>query len=151
MKNLFEKARAQELKDRVARLTAESPRQWGTMSPAQAAAHCAQSFALASGELKPPREAFVLRILGRVIKPLALGDDKPIRRNSPTIQVLIVADDRDLAQEREWLCAAIDRFITAGAAGCTDYPHPFFGRLTPEEWAILMYKHVDHHMRQFGV
>ncbi len=45
----------------------------------------------------------------------------------------------------------IDRFATAGREGCTSHPHSFFGRLTPDEWAILMYKHLDHHLRQFGV
>jgi len=39
----------------------------------------------------------------------------------------------------------------AGPAGCTKHPHSFFGKLTPEEWAILSYKHLDHHLRQFGV
>jgi len=41
--------------------------------------------------------------------------------------------------------------VGAGPAGCTAHPHSFFGRLKPEEWATLMYKHLDHHLRQFGV
>jgi transposase InsO family protein len=45
----------------------------------------------------------------------------------------------------------IDRFVAAGPKSCTTHPHSFFGPLTPEEWAILMYKHLDHHLRQFGV
>jgi transposase InsO family protein len=45
----------------------------------------------------------------------------------------------------------IDCFADAGPKGCTAHPHSLFGRLTPEEWATLMYKHVDHHLRQFGV
>jgi hypothetical protein len=150
VKNLFEKACAEELKERVARLTPESPRHWGKMNTAQAVAHCALAFELPSGGQKPPRAGFPVRILGRIIKPLALGDDKPMRRNSPTMKSLVIPDERDLAKERERLCAAIDRFAAAGPAGCTDHPHSFFGRLTPEEWAILMYKHVDHHLRQFG-
>jgi LPS sulfotransferase NodH len=49
------------------------------------------------------------------------------------------------------LGALIERFAAAGLAGCTMHPHSFFGRLTPQEWAVLMYKHLDHHLRQFGV
>jgi hypothetical protein len=49
------------------------------------------------------------------------------------------------------LYGVIDRFVAAGPKGCTTHPHSFFGPLTPQEWAILMYKHVDHHLRQFGV
>jgi hypothetical protein len=64
---------------------------------------------------------------------------------------LVVQDERDLRPERERLLGLIDRFAAAGPAGCTKHPHSFFGRLTPEEWAILTYKHLDHHLRQFGV
>jgi hypothetical protein len=151
MKNLFEPAEAAELKQRVAGLTPESPRLWGTMNPAQTAAHCAIAFDMASGALKPTRAGLVGRMVGRIIKPMVLGNDAPMRRNSPTIVELILTDRYDLGTERERLCAAIDRFQMAGSAGCTTYPHAFFGPLTGEEWAILMYKHVDHHLRQFGV
>ncbi len=52
--------------------------------------------------------------------------------------------------EQHRLSALIDRFAAAGPAGCTTHPHTFFGPLTPQEWAALMYKHLDHHLRQFG-
>jgi hypothetical protein len=90
-------------------------------------------------------------MIGRVVKPMALGNDEPLRRNSPTVEGLVVKDERDLDIERERLCGLIDRFVAAGPKGCTKHPHSFFGRLTPEEWATLMYKHLDHHLRQFGV
>ena len=60
-------------------------------------------------------------------------------------------DERDLGKERDQLSGLIDKFAAGGAAGCTRNPHSFFGKMTPEEWAILMYKHLDHHLRQFGV
>ena len=52
--------------------------------------------------------------------------------------------------ERDRLNTLIDRFSTAGPEGCTRTPHCFFGDLTPDEWAIGMYKHLDHHLRQFN-
>ena len=105
---------------------------------------------MALGDKTPPR-VLVGRILGWIVKPLALGNDEPMRRNSPTMKGLVVQDERDLRTERERLRGLIDRFAAAGPAGCTTHPHSFFGRLTPEEWATLMYKHLDHHLRQFGV
>jgi hypothetical protein len=105
---------------------------------------------MAAGEILPPR-ALMGRILGPVIKPMALRDDEPMRRNSPTMKELIViGDQRDLETERKRLTSLIDRFAAAGAAGCTSHPHAFFGSLTPDQWAVLMYKHLDHHLRQFG-
>ncbi|MDB4899571.1 MAG: hypothetical protein JWN53_1379, partial [Gemmatimonadetes bacterium] len=79
---------------------------------------------------------------------LALGNDAPMSRNAPTIKGLVMLDEHDLETERTRLSAMIDRFA-AGPAVCTAHPHPFFGRLTPQEWAVLMYKHLDHHLRQF--
>ena len=100
---------------------------------------------------KPSPRLFLGRIIGGIIKPLALGNDAPMRRNSPTVKTLIVNDERDLDEERVKLIGLIDRFAAGGASACTTLPHGFFGRLTPEEWAILTYKHLDHHLRQFGV
>ena len=148
MKNLFDASTAEEIKQRIALLRPDSPRQWGIMSPAQAAAHCSAGLELASGERKPPRKA-VGWVLGWIIKPMALGNDSPMRRNAPTM--IAVQDDRNLDVERERLRALVDRFVAAGPEGCTTHPHSFFGRLTPTEWAILTYKHLDHHLRQFGV
>jgi uncharacterized protein DUF1569 len=150
MNNLFEAARVKEVKERMAQLRPDSERLWGKMKPAQALAHCARGMELAVGDRMPSR-MFLGRIIGRIVKPMALGNDKPMRRNSPTVKDLVVQDERDLGMEQERLSGLIDRFAAAGPAGCTTHPHSFFGRLTPDEWATLMYKHLDHHLRQFGV
>lgn len=150
MKNLYEPAAVKEVKDRLAQLKPDSQRVWGKMNPAQAEAHCALGMEWAVGDTFPPR-MFIGSLIGRLVKRMALGDERPMRRNSPTAKSLVVADQRDLDAERQRLCKLIDRFAAAGPAGCTKHPHSFFGKLTPEEWAILMYKHLDHHLRQFGV
>jgi hypothetical protein len=150
MNNLFEAARVKEVKERMAQLRPNSERVWGKMNPAQALAHCAAGIELAVGDRMPPR-MWLGRIIGGIVKPMVLGNDEPMRRNSPTVKGLVVQDERDLGMERERLCGLIDRFAAAGPLGCTTHPHSFFGRLTPDEWATLMYKHLDHHLRQFGV
>jgi hypothetical protein len=149
MKNLFQPETVQELKDRLSRLRPDSPRQWGKMTPAQAMAHCTMGMELACGDRRPPR-MLIGRIIGQVIKPMAFKETEPMRRNSPTIPGFVVSDERDLATECEKLSGIIDRFAAAGPAGCTTHPHSFFGRLTPDEWSHWMYKHLDHHLRQFG-
>jgi hypothetical protein len=78
-------------------------------------------------------------------------DDEPMRRGSPTAPDMLVTDERDFETERHRLRGLIDRFAAAGPHGCTNQPHSFFGHLTAEQWAVLMYKHIDHHLRQFGV
>ena len=149
MKNLFDPATANEVKTRLATLQPDSPRQWGTMTPPQAMAHCSASIEMALGDFHPPRK-FIGRLLGPLIKPLALRDDQPMRKNSPTIDEVIVHDDRNLEVERTRLRNVIDRFTATGPSACTTHPHAFVGPLTPDQWSILMYKHLDHHLRQFA-
>jgi len=150
MKNLYEPATAEQVKRRTAQLRPDSERLWGKMNPAQAVAHCSAGLEWAVGDIVPER-MFLGRIIGTFVKPMVLKNEEPMRRNSPTLKSLVVEDERDLRTERERLCGLIDRFAGAGPKGCTTHPHSFFGRLTPEEWATLMYKHLDHHLRQFGV
>jgi hypothetical protein len=150
MKNLWQAETVEELKERLGRLGADSPRQWGKMTPAQAVAHCGLGMELALGDRKPPR-MLIGRVIGGLIKSKAFQESEPMRRNSPTIPGLAVTDSRDFERERDTLCGLIDRFAKAGPGGCTRHPHSFFGRLTPDEWSMWMYKHIDHHLRQFGV
>jgi len=150
MINLFERERVEEVKARIAHLRPDSERLWGRMNAAQAVAHCSAGLELALGDRLAPR-MLIGRIIGRIVKPKVLGNDEPLRRNSSTLEGLVVQDVRDLGAERDRLCGLIDRFAAAGPKGCITYPHSFFGRLAPDEWATLMYKHLDHHLRQFGV
>jgi hypothetical protein len=150
MKNIFDPADEREILKRLDHLRPEGPRQWGTMTPAQMLAHCSISLEMAMGNVRPPRK-WIGRLLGPVIRPMALKDDAPMRRNSPTMDELIVAEAPAFEPERERLRGLIDRFVAAGPAACTTHPHSFFGRLTPDQWSILTYKHLDHHLRQFGV
>jgi hypothetical protein len=150
MKNLFDAVTADEIKTRLTKLGPESERRWGKMTAAQAVAHCSAGLECAIGDRLLPR-MFLGRIIGLMVKPMLLRDDEPMRPNSPTVKSLVVNDERNLGTERERLCGLIDRFAAGGSAGCTTHPHSFFGRLTADEWAILMYKHLDHHLRQFGV
>ena len=151
MTNLFDATVANRVKTRLRQLDPQSERRWGKMTAAQMLAHCAVSMQWAVGEVTPEKGALPLRLMGRLVKPMVFRNDDPMRKNSPTAKSLIVAGDRDLGKERERLSGLIDKFATGGPAGCTNNPHSFFGKMTPEEWAILTYKHLDHHLRQFGV
>jgi hypothetical protein len=149
MESLFDSGCVDEVQQRLSRLRPDQPRQWGTMSPAQMLAHCSLGLEMAAGEIRPPR-ALIGRILGPVIKPMAFREGEPMRRNSPTSKELVIEGDKNFETERKRLSQLIDGFAAAGPTGCTAHPHAFFGSLTPDEWAVLMYKHLDHHLRQFG-
>ena len=150
MKSIFDPVVAAEIQTRLAQLQPDSAKLWGKMTVSQTLAHCAISLQWALGEATPAQEALPVRLLGRLIKPLALRNDSPMRKNSPTSKDLLIDDPRDFDNERTRLSRLIDRFAGGGPAACTQNPHAFFGKLTPDEWAVLTYKHLDHHLRQFG-
>jgi hypothetical protein len=150
MRTLFEPTAVNDVQARLKRLQPGQQRVWGKMTVAQAIAHCSAGLEMALGDRRPPR-VLIGRVIGPLVRRLALGNDEPMRRNSPTARDLVVSDSRDFETERTRLAGLIDRFAAGGAAKCTAHPHPFFGRLTPEQWAELMYKHLDHHLCQFGV
>jgi hypothetical protein len=149
MKNLFEPATVNEIRERMAHLRPDSERRWGKMSVAQMLAHCSAWMEMAVGLKSPPR-SLIGRLLGRAAKATVMNEE-PIRRNMPSEKSLIVSGERDFAVERQRLLEWTDRFAAGGPERCTKHPHSFFGKLTPMEWATFAYKHVDHHLRQFGV
>jgi hypothetical protein len=149
MNNLFDAATAEEVKERIAQLRPDSGRLWGKMGPAQALAHCSAAMEVSVGLSFPPR-SFIGRLLGRRAKSSMLSK-RPVPRNLPTDKSFVVRDQRDFTAERQRLLGLVERFATGGPAECTKHPHSFFGPMTPEEWAALNYKHLDHHLRQFGV
>jgi hypothetical protein len=150
MKNLFEAAALEEVNQRMARLEPDRQAVWGKMNAAQALAHCSAAIEMAQGKITP-RRILIGRLLGPLAKKAMIVNGQPMRRNSATDKSVVVDDDRDFAAERQRLRESMERFAAGGPAGCTKHPHFFFGPLTPVEWATLMYQHLDHHLRQFGV
>jgi hypothetical protein len=148
MKNLFERDSVAEVISRIDSLQAASQRQWGKMNVAQMMAHCSAAMDMACGRLNPPR-ILIGRLIGPLVKTVFIND-KPFSRNSPTDKKLVVLDDRDFQREQARLKLCVRQFHEGGEAKCTRHPHPFFGALTPQDWSRGMYKHLDHHLRQFG-
>jgi Protein of unknown function (DUF1569) len=149
MKNLFQADAVDEVISRIDRLQPGAQRQWGKMDVAQMMAHCSVGLDLASGRLVLPR-VLIGRLIGRFVRPI-YSNDKPFSKNSPTDKKFVISDRRDFVREQEQLKTRVRQFHQGGEAQCTKHPHPFFGALTPHEWGTGMYKHLDHHMRQFGV
>ena len=150
MKSLFEPAVVNQITDRVAHLRSNSERQWGKMNVAQMLAHCSAAIGMAEGNVTPPR-VLLGRLLGPLAKKSLIVSGEPMRRNAMTEKSMLVTDERDFVVEQQRLRESIEHFASGGPGICTKHPHFFFGPLTPVQWAVLMYQHLDHHLRQFGV
>lgn len=148
MMSLFHPPDCEALRHRFADLRPDSPRNWGRMDVAQMLAHCADSLDRTL-KAQPLRRPPLWRLLGPLVKPLALGP-RPFPRNSAAPREIVIADPRDFEVELRRLAHLLDRVVQRGAGGMPDGPHPLLGRLTGDQWGRLMYKHLDHHLRQFG-
>lgn len=148
MKNLFEAPTAAEIGRRIEGLRPDAQRRWGKMNAAQMLAHNSAWLEMASGRCSPPW-TFMGRCFGRMVKKSFLGET-PIRRNLRTMKSLVVEGDRRFSFEKQHLIECLHRFSVGGPQKCTRRPHSFFGPMTPDEWARLAYKHLDHHLQQFG-
>lgn len=148
MKSLFHAPDRAALLERLRLLQPDSPRQWGTMDPAQMLRHCALALETATGD-RPMKQKLLGKLLTPFIRSLVLGE-RPFSQDAPTDPSFRVRGSRDFQIEREALMALVAKFVDRGEAEAARQTHAFFGRLSGAEWGLLMHKHLDHHFRQFG-
>ena len=134
------------IEGRLAKLTATTRAGWGRMSSAQMLWHCNQAIAAALGQAeldssKPPLPKAIIKFMVMNLPPI---------KNAPTNKALVAVEERDFDAE----LARCRRLLTEFAACPLDAPpqdHPAFGRMTVGETSRLQAKHLDHHLKQFGV
>jgi hypothetical protein len=148
-RDFFAPGAAAEFQRRIGLLGPEQQRLWGKMTVSQMLSHTSLALEMAVGDLKPKR-MMIGRVIGPIITRLALGNERPLKRESPTAPDLVVRNQPQFEVERARLSGLVERFAAGGPSKVTSHPHTFFGRLTPAQWSELMYKHLDHHLRQFG-
>lgn len=149
MQNLFDVSTYKQVIERIDKLSPASPALWGKMNVSQMLAHCKEAFKVPLSDKKLPR-MFLGILIGWLVKP-KLYNDSPWKKNLPTAPDFIIKDTRDFIEEKKGLTQLMDKFYNAGPHGISKYPHPMFGKFTPEQWGMSMYKHLDHHLKQFGV
>lgn len=149
MNTIFEQSQTNEIIVRINQLCPDSQPQWGKMNVAQMLAHCSSFQEIAMGNSTASR-SWLGFVIGKFVKPM-FYNDKPLPKNMSTIPNLMIVDEREFDSEKVILIQRIMTFQTNGPEKCTTQPHPFFGKLSPEEWGKGIYKHLDHHLKQFGV
>jgi hypothetical protein len=135
------------LLERLRRLTPTSARQWGQMDAARMICHLSDTLAMALGDLpvKPtkagPFQHFPLKHLILYVFPMP--------KNVPTAPELLSTSPATFEADRRLVEERINRMADAPhGAGPV---HPFFGPLSNDEWNVLQHKHIDHHLKQFGL
>ena len=139
----------QECLNRIEKITPETRPQWGSMTAAQMYAHCAEIQEVMNGkELR--NTPFIARLFKSMIRNMVVNE-KPYPKNSRTHPQYRQTVDREFDAERKRLLLALDRFVHEDKKQAEERVHPLFGTMNSEEKGWSAYKHLDHHLTQFGV
>jgi len=149
MKSLINQDSNFQIIERINKLTPSTQPQWGKMDVARMLAHCTVGLKIAFGEIKP-KSNFLFKIMGKFFKKKIFASES-FKKNSPTSKEFIIVDDKDFEEEKAALISYVKKCVEAGTDVFSKNPHVFFGKLTIEEWDELMFRHLDHHLKQFGV
>lgn len=148
--NIFSKAVSGDIIKRIDQLSATTKPVWGKMSVSQMLAHCNVTYEMVY-EDKHPRPNFLMRfILKAFVKKLVTGETA-YKHSAQTAPAFLIKDQRDFETEKKRLVNYITKTQAYGEAAFNNKLSLSFGRLTTTEWNNMFYKHLDHHLTQFGV
>jgi len=149
--NIFTEEVAEEMIGRIERLSSESQRQWGKMDVARMLAHCCVSYEMIYEPDKHPKPNAIMGLILKYFAKNSIVNEKPIRRNIPTAPQFIMKSDKDFAKEKVRLIDYIRRTREIGEDAFDGKVSASFGKMNKTEWNNMLYKHLDHHLTQFGV
>jgi hypothetical protein len=148
MGSVLDEGGRQALCRRIAALTDASTPRWGRMDVAAMLGHLCQSLRLALGE-RPVRSSGKRAFQVFPLKHLLIYV-LPFPKGAPTAPELLVTEPGGAAAAKASLPKLLERLGTGPTKGAGP-AHPLLGPLSRQEWGVLMHKHIDHHLRQFGV
>ncbi len=150
MPSIFNLSDNNELTDRINQLTPITLSQWGKMTVSQMLLHCQQPIKVAHGTLHLKPNKLLVFFLGKSAKK-KLMQPQPFGKGMPTAKEFKITHEPDFEQSKAELIDLIQVFAEQGHNSIKNLKHPFFGTMTIEEWDALQWKHLDHHLKQFGV
>lgn len=149
MRSIFNLDDKNDIINRLDQLHPDSKPMWGKMSVSQMLAHCIVPTKISTGDVSGKRNIFGI-LFGKMAKKRMVSE-APFKKNLPTDPSFVVKHNPDFYESQEALKTLIEKLYNTDKNELLQRKHPFFGKLTLDEWGLLNYKHFDHHLRQFGV
>jgi hypothetical protein len=147
MKSLFEDSTRLEIHERILKLTPDSARKWGSMTPAIMLNHITDGLRVAFAETPVTIKKSFLTT--RFAQWLIIDSPMPWPKNTPTApEYYLKTQPADFEADRQTFLKYLDKFAQGPEQRWGD--HPAFGKLTPQQTAKLNYRHINHHLMQFG-
>lgn len=148
MNSTLHKTDREQLIHRIRQLNETRLNVWGSMTVVQMVKHCILWEEMVLQNISYKR-VFAGRILGKLALDVVLKEGKPLHKNSPTIPALIIKETEGNLETviNKW----VERIEQYEQFNNDRFIHPFFGKMTRDQIGRLAFKHIDHHLRQFGV
>lgn len=148
-RSLYDPAGRRSILERLTALTPDCRRGWGKMDPAQLLPHLASGLRMALGERKVEGRT-PGRVRGAIWRYLAIHRLPWPEGRIQAPPGAFSTPSAGWARDRDILLELIERFAAAPPDALAQ-THPTFGRMRPHDWDVLQYRHLDHHLRQFGM
>lgn len=147
--DIFNKEVSEQVIARLSSLSAQSQPKWGKMNVAQMLAHCSVTYEMVYTDKHAKPNGFMRWMLKTFVKKVVVGD-KPYKHNSRTAPQFLITDEREFEAERSRLIDFIRKTQALGRKEFEGKESNSFGNCTANEWNSMFYKHLDHHLQQFG-
>jgi len=147
--NIFSQPVADDIIQRINSLRSDTPAQWGKMNVSQMLAHCCVTYEMVYEDKHPKPGALMKLILKLLAKNKVVGET-PFKQGGPTAPAFIIKENKDFEVEKSRLIAFIQKTLQLGEAQFDGKESHSFGILNKTEWNNMFYKHLNHHLTQFG-
>jgi hypothetical protein len=148
--NIFTIEVAIKIINKINLLSPETQPKWGKMTVAQMRAHCNVSYKMVYEDIHPKPNVFIKFLLKNFVKKKVVGES-PYGQNSKTAPQFIMKETKDFEKEKLRLIEYICKTQQLGESYFDGKESHSFGTLNKTEWNNMFYKHLQHHLTQFGV
>lgn len=148
--NIFQKDTVEKLEERIGKINAETVPQWGKMNAGQMMAHVNVAYEMSLEDIHKKPGAFQKFMIKLFAKNAVCGP-KPYPKNGRTAPQFLIQNERDFEKEKARLVAYLHQCEQLGEGHFDGKESHSFGPLKLDEWNTMFYKHLDHHLTQFGV
>ena len=150
MKNIFKIEVTNEVIERIENLTMNSQPNWGKMSVSQMLAHCSVTYEMVYTDKHAKPNVLTKFMLKLFVKKIVVSE-KGYAKNGRTAPQFLIVDEKDFQTEKKKLIDYIKKTQELGTTYFEGKESHSFGKLSSVEWNNSFYKHLNHHLDQFGV
>lgn len=149
--NIFSQEVSDQIIRRINALTPETQPLWGKMSVAQMLAHCSVTYEMIYEPNKHPAPGAFAKLMLKLFVKGIVVNEAPYKKSSRTAPAFLMTEPKIFETEKTRLIDYLKKTVQMGENFFDGKESHSFGKLNKAEWNNMFYKHLNHHLSQFGV